>query len=317
MTFSRSTRGVDPSFLARTLVDCCLMRGYLSACLFVQLPFFIRLLTMFGLSCSERLSARVDSASQQFIFHLLACHVWALLLRTAICLRRFCLSAIYSSSACSPCLGPGLRTAICSRDSASRRYIYIFFIRLLAMFGPWAPNGYLLASIPPFGDIYILLSTCLPCLGPGLRAAIPRRIHYSALRPCSPPHGFIPLALRPKSMFYSPHGECRFYFSCPLRAIFLRPCGLNRCSIRLTANVDFIFLVPPHGEIDFLFASRRMSILFFSCPLTAKSMFYSPHGGCSFITLPPPCGDISFAPHGVNQFFLRLTARTDFIPPTR
>jgi len=32
-------------------------------------------------------------------------------------------------------------------------------------------------------------------------------------------------------------------------------------SIRLTANVDFIFLSPPHGEIDFLFASRRMSIL--------------------------------------------------------
>jgi hypothetical protein len=59
--------------------------------------FFIRLLAMFGLSCSERLPACVDSASR----------------------------------------------------------CYIFFIHLLAMFGPWAPNGYLLASIPPLGDIYV------------------------------------------------------------------------------------------------------------------------------------------------------------------
>ncbi len=122
----------------------------------------------------------------------------------------------------------------------------------------------------------------------------------------------------------------------------------NRFSIRLTANVCFIFLTPPHGEIDFLFtswwmsicfshapsrwnrfsihltanvdflfASRQMSILFFLRPFTTKSCLYSPHGGCSFYTLPPPRGDISFALHGVDQFSLWLTARTNFIPPTR
>jgi len=60
----------------------------------------------------------------------------------------------------------------------------------------------------------------------------------------------------------------------------------NRFSIRLTANVDFIFLTPPHGEIDFLFASRRnrFSIcltanvdFLFSIRLTAKSISIQPH----------------------------------------
>ena len=138
MTFSRSTRRVAVSFLARKLVDCCLMRRYLSACLFLQLP---------------------------------------------------------------------------------------FIIRLLAMFGPWAPNGYLLASIPPLGDIYKYIY-----IYPRVK---------SIIWPCGlPPHGDIPLALRPR--------------------------------------------LPPHGEINFLFASRRVSVLFFLRPLTAKSIFYSPHGGCSF-----------------------------------
>ena len=97
---------------------------------------------------------------------------------------------------------------------------------MLAIFGPWAPNGYL-ASIPLFGLASIPLF--------GLFA--------------SPPHGDIPSALRP----------------CPLMAIFLRPCGLtpswrNRYSIRLTANVNFIFPTPPHGECQFNFSyafSRR------------------------------------------------------------
>jgi hypothetical protein len=99
------------------------------------------------------------------------------------------------------------------------------------MFGPYAPNGYL-ASNPLFG----------------LAASLA-------------PHGDIPSALRP----------------CPLTAIFLWPCGLNRFSIQLTPNVEFfshapsrqnqfsiclpvnvnfIFLTPPHGKIDFLFALR-------------------------------------------------------------
>jgi hypothetical protein len=73
---------------------------------------------------------------------------------------------------------------------------------------------------------------------------------------------------------------------CPLTAIFglaASPPHGNRFSIHFTANVDifFIFLMP-HGEINFLFASRRMSILFFSRRFTAKSIFYSPHGECRF-----------------------------------
>ena len=61
-----------------------------------------------------------------YIFYPLARHVWAL-----------------SSEWLFACV-----------DSASRRYIYIF------------------------------LSACSPCLGPGLRTAILHRNHYSALRPC-------------------------------------------------------------------------------------------------------------------------------------
>ena len=134
------------------------------------------------------------------------------------------------------------------------RDIYIFFSHMLAMFGPWAPNGYLLASILPLGDIFkLFLSTC--SLAP--HGDIP-----SALRPCSPPHGNIPSTLRPRS---PPHGDIPSALrpSSPLTMIFLRPCShapsrRNRFSIRLTASVDFIFLMPPHGKIDFLFAPRGM-----------------------------------------------------------
>ena len=73
MLSSCSTHGAAASFLAQKRVDCCLMQQYFLACLFVQLPFFIRLLAMFGLSCSKWLFACVDSASQQYFFiHLLA-----------------------------------------------------------------------------------------------------------------------------------------------------------------------------------------------------------------------------------------------------
>ena len=115
------------------------------------------------------------SVSTTAIFYPLARHVWALGSKWLL---------YFFLSACSPCLGPELRMAICLRR-----------FRLSA--------------------IYIFLSACLPCLGPGLRTAILHRNHYSALRPC------------------------------PLTAIFFWPCGLG-------------------------------------CPLTAKSIFYSPHGGCSF-----------------------------------
>ena len=207
MTFSRSTRRVAASFLARKLVDCCLMWRYLLACLFLQLPFFIRLLAMFGpWSPNGYLLASIPPLGDIYIYLFLSACSPCLGpgLRMAICSCRFHLSAIYIYilSACSSCLGPGFRTAICCVDSASRRYIYIY--------------------------IYIYLSACSPWLGPGLRTTILRRIHYSALRPR------------------------------PLLAIFLRPCGL---ACPLTA---------------------KSSILFFLRPLTATSIFYSPHGWCSF-----------------------------------
>jgi hypothetical protein len=56
--------------------------------------------------------------------------------------------------------------------------------------------------------------------------------------------------------------------------------------------------------------------LFFSRPLTAKSIFYSPHGEYQFfIRLTANVDFIFLTPlHGVDQFSLRLMARTDFIP---
>jgi hypothetical protein len=158
---------------------------------------------------------------------------------------------------------------------------------------------------------------------------------HSALRPhpltaifglaASPPHGeidflfasrqmsilFFSRRLTAKSIFYSPHGECRFYFS-------HAPSRRNRFSICLTVNVVLFFSRTLTANIDFLFASRRMSILFFLRPLTVKSILYLPHSICGFYTLLPPRGNISFALHGVvDQFSLRLMARTDFILPTR
>ena len=147
------------------------------------------------------------------IFHPLARHVWAL-----------------SSERLSACV-----------DSAFRGYICFFYIRLLATFGPWAPNGYLLASIPPLGDIYIyIVIHLLAMFGPyapnGYLASNP----LFGLAASLAPHGDMPSALRP----------------CPLTAICLWPCGLNRFSIQLTPNVEFFFLTPPHDKINFLFALR-------------------------------------------------------------
>ena len=101
MTFYWSTRGVAASFLARKLVDCCLMRRYLSACLFVQLPFFIRLPAMFGPWAQNGylLASILPLGSKFFYFYPLAHHVWAL-----------------GSERLSSCI-----------DSASRQYIFIFY----------------------------------------------------------------------------------------------------------------------------------------------------------------------------------------------
>ena len=238
MTFSRSTRRVAASFLARKLVDCCLMWRYLLACLFLQLPFFIRLLAMFGpWSPNGYLLASIPPLGDIYIYLFLSACSPCLGpgLRMAICLCRFHLSAIYIYilSACSSCLGPGFRTAICCVDSASRRYIYI----------------------------YIYLSACSPWLGPGLRTTILRRIHYSALRPAPSWRYSFGLAAS-----LAPSRQNRqFYFS-------YAPSRQHRFSIRLTADVVFI-------------------------------------------TLPPPRGDISFSPHGANQFSLRLILPTRWFAP--
>ena len=93
------------------------------------------------------------SVCRTAIFHPLVCHVWALLLRTAIIFAFIdSVSRQYFSSACLPCLG--------SLDL----------------------NGYFHALIPPLGNIFS--SACLPCLGLGLQTAIClRRFHYLALLP--------------------------------------------------------------------------------------------------------------------------------------
>jgi hypothetical protein len=122
------------------------------------------------------------------------------------------------------------------------------------MFGPWAPNGYLLASIPPLSDIYFFIHL-LTMFWPWAPNVYLTSNPLFDLAASLAPHGDIPLALRPR----------------PLTAIFLWPCGQNQFYIRLTANVDFIF----------------------SCPLTAKSTFYLPHGECHFF-LTPPHGEFNF-----------------------
>jgi hypothetical protein len=75
---------------------------------------------------------------------------------------------------------------------------------------------------------------------------------------------FFSRPLTAKLIFFSPHGECRF-----------------------------VFLMPPHGEIDFLFTSRQMLI------------FYSPHGKCRFYFF--------YAPSQRNHVSIRLTADVVFI----
>jgi len=109
-----------------------------------------------------------------------------------------------------------------------------------------------------------------------------------------------------------------FYSIFPLTAIFglaaspphgdIWPCGL--------APSRKLIFYSPHGDIDFLFASRR------------NRFSIQPHGECRFyftladsrrnrfsIHLTANVDFISL--HGVDQFSLRLTARTNFIPPTR
>ena len=169
------------------------------------------------------------------------------------------------------------------------------FIRLRPRLGSFAPNGFLLASIPPHGDTY--LSACSQCscsfLEQHSSACIKKKIiiiiyrtsrcyqiydiilfflsasqRYSFGLAASPPHGDIWPCGVPSHSNIRPCGlaPSRRYSALrprPLTAIFglaASPPHGNQFSIRLTANVD----------------------LFFSCRLTAKSIFYSPHGECRF-----------------------------------
>ena len=187
------------------------------------------------------------------------------------------------------------------------------------MFGPWSPNGYLLASIPPLGDIYIylFLSACSPCLGPGLRMAIcSRRFHLSAiyiyiLSACSSCLGpgfrtamccvdslsrrYIYIYIYPLARHGWALGSERL--SCVESII--RPCGLApswRYSFGLAAS-----LAPSRQNRQFYFSYAPSRQNRFSICLTADVVF---------ITIPPPHGDISFAPYGANQFSLRLILPT-------
>jgi hypothetical protein len=122
-----------------------------------------------------------------------------------------------------------------------------------------------------------------------------------------------------------PHGDIRPCGLAPSRkSIFYSPHGdidflfasrRNRFSIQPHGKCRFIFLSPPPGDIDFLFASRRMSILYFSRPLTAKSIFYSPHGEIDFLfSLTANVDFILLSPiHGEIDFLFSLTANVDFI----
>jgi hypothetical protein len=109
------------------------------------------------------------------------------------------------------------------------------------------------------------------------------------------PHGVINFSL--------PHGGNQFFFRLHGNILFslaAMPHGGNQFLFRLHGDapphgdINFlfaswqrpIFLPPPHGDINFLFASRRRSIFlspphgkdrFFFCLLTAISIFYSPH----------------------------------------
>ena len=200
------------------------------------------------------------SVSTTAIFHPLARHVWAL-------------------------VSERLSARV---DSASRRYIYIFiFIRLLAMFGPWAPNGYLLASIPPLGDINIFLSACSPCLGPGLQTAI------CCVDSASRRYIYIYIFIRLLTMFgpWAPNG---YLASNPLFGLAASP-PLGDIPSALRPRL------PPHGKIVNFFSYAPSRQHQFSIRLTADVVF---------ITLPPPRGDISFSPHGANQFSLRLILPT-------
>ena len=149
-----------------------IVTSYLSARLFARLPLH-PLARLFGLFCSERLFACVDSAPWRYL-HPLARLVWALLLRTAFCLRRFRPMAI-SSSACSPCLGS------------------------------FAPNGFLLASIPPHGDIFLPLA----------RNVLAPFWSRTASLAFNPPHGDI--------LFSPPSWRCSIFLRLTATSNFLPP----------------------------------------------------------------------------------------------
>ncbi len=146
----------------------------------------------------------------------------------------------------------------CSLARPSRRYSFGLAASL-------APHGDIpSASLTPHGDIPLALRLRSPPLGD-----IP-----SALWPCLPltviflwPCG-LARPLTAKLIFYSPHGECRFYFS-------YAPSRRNQFSIRLTTDVVFITLPPPHGNISFAPHGANQ----FSLRLILPTRWFAPLGG--------------------------------------
>ena len=170
------------------------------------------------------------------------------------------------------------------------------FIRLRPRLGSFAPNGFLLASIPPHGDTY--LSACSQCSCSFLEQ------HGSA---CV--KKIIIIIIYRTSRCYQVYDIILFFLSASQRYSFglaaspphgdIRPCGLpSHGDIRpcgLAPSRRYSALRPrPLTEINFLFASRRMSI-YFSLAASRRNRFsICLTVNVDFIFLSPIHGEIDF-----------------------
>ncbi len=166
ITFSFGCRAA--TFLARKLVDWRVMQLYHSARLSVRLPFFIRLLAMFGLFCPERPLACIDlcltvvsifsllHGNNQFFFHL---HGNSHLTATSFFFRLT--TIINFSSACTsicasrryflwPCSHASWRYFIRPCGRASRQYRFFFASKQWSIFS--SPHGN--SSAPQFSLLH-------------------------------------------------------------------------------------------------------------------------------------------------------------------
>ena len=177
----------------------------------------------------------------------------------AICLHRFRLSVLYIFYPLARhvwALGSEWLSA--RVDSASRRYIYIY-------------------SYPLACHVWALCSKWLSCVKSIIRPcglARPSR-RYAFSLAALPPHSDMPLALRPKSIFYSTHAKCRIFFS-------HAPSRKNQFSICLTVNVNFIYFSHTPSRRNRFSIRLTVNANFFLTPPHGKSIFYLPHGKCRF-----------------------------------